>query len=130
MDTKRFDDYQKRMMDAMQNPNKQSNDPFTKLASILENLKTFVNKGTYSQKGFRKEVYNQFKNVDSSDETAKHFQKQLNTYSSSKAEALQTISELYNMVKPLSQQIGSWSSVASIANECMAEIEKSIYNPK
>lgn len=34
------------------------------------------------------------------------------------------------MVKPISIQVSSWLSVADIANEYMAEIEKSIYNSK
>ena len=73
MNDKTFENYQKRMLDAMQNPNEQSNDPFTKLSNILENLKLFVNNGTYSQAGFKQEVEKQFKSVDSSDETARHF---------------------------------------------------------
>ena len=128
MDDKTFENYQKRMLDAMQNPNEQSNDPFTKLSNILENLKLFVNNGTYSQTGFKKEVEKQFKTVNSSDETARHFKKTLKDFCSTKNEALKTISELYSMVKPISNQVGSWSAVASIVNECMAEIEKSIFN--
>lgn len=95
-----FENYQKRMLDAMQNPNRQSNDPFTKLSNILDNLKIFVNDGNYSQTGFKQEVENQFKSIDSS------------------------------MVKPISKQVGSWSSVASIADECIAEIEKGIFHSK
>ena len=130
MNDRNFENYQKRMLDAMQNPNEQSNDPFTKLSNILENLKLFVNNGTYSQAGFNQEVEKQFKSVDSSDETARHFKKTLKDFCSTKNEALKTISELYSMVKPISTQIGSWSAVASIANECMAEIEKSIFHSK
>lgn len=128
MDDKTFENYQKRMVEAMQNPNKQSNDLFTKLSNILDNLKVYVNNCNYSQAGFKKEVENQFKSIDSSSETVKHFKKTLNDFCSSKNEALKTISELYSMVKPISNQIGSWSAVASIVNECMAEIEKSIFN--
>ena len=112
----------------MQNSNKQNNDPFTKLYNILDNLKIFVNTGTYSQAGFKQEVENQFKSVNSSDETVRHFKKTLKDFCSTKSEALKTISELYNMVKPISKQVGSWSTVASIADECMAEIEKSIFH--
>ena len=111
----------------MQNPNKQSNDPFTKLSNILENLNSFVNNGTFSPAGFKKEVEKQFKSVDSSDETARHFKKTLEDFCSTKNEA---ISELHSMVKPISTQVGSWSAVASIANEYMAEIEKSIFHSK
>ena len=92
--------------------------------NILENLKLFVNNGTYSQAGFKQEVEKQFKTVDSSDETARHFKKTLKNFCSTKNEAIKTISELHSMVKPISTQVGSWSAVASIANECMAEIEK------
>ena len=113
----------------MQNQNEQSNDPFTELSNILENLKLFVNNGTYSQAGFKQEVEKQFKFVDSSDETARHFKKTLKDFCSTKNEALKTISELHSMVKPISTQVGSWSAVASIANECMAEIEKNIFHP-
>lgn len=130
MNDKTFENYQKRMLDAMQNPNKQSNDLFTKLSNILENLKTFVNTSTYSQNRFKQEVEKQFKSVDSSDETVRHFKKTLLDFCSSKNESLKTISELHSMVKPLSAQVGSWSAVASIANECMAEIEKSIFHSK
>ncbi len=130
MNDKTFENYQKRMLDVVQNSNKQSNDPFTKLSNILENLKLFVNNGTYSQAGFKKEVERQFRSVDSSDETARHFKNTLKDFCSTKNEALKTISELHSMVKPISTQIGSWSAVASIANECMAEIEKSIFHSK
>ena len=129
MNDMNFENYQKRMLNAVQNPNKQSNDPFTKLSNILENLKLFVNNGTYSQTGFKQEVEKQFKTVDSSDETARHFKKTLKNFCSTKNEALKTISELHSMVKPISTQVGSWSAVASIANECIAEIEKNIFHP-
>lgn len=130
MNDKAFENYQKRMLDAMQNPNKQSNDMFTKLSNILENLKTFVIAGTYSQARFKQEVERQFKSVDSSDETARHFKKTLKDFCSTKNEALKTISELHSMVKPISTQVGSWSAVAGIVNECMAEIGKSIFHSK
>lgn len=129
MDSKKFDDYQKRMLNAMQSPNKQSNDPFTKLSNILENLKAFVNNGPYSESVFKQEVERQFKTVDSSDETAVYFKKTLTDFCSDEIEALKTISELNSMVEPISAQISSWSAVSSIAKECMAEIEKSIYHP-
>ncbi len=129
MNDKTFENYQKQMLNAMQNPNKKSHDPFTKLSSILDNLKIFVNNdNNYSQPKFKQEVENQFKSVDSSDETVRHFKKTLKDFCSTKSEALKTISELYSMVKPISNQVGSWSTVASIANECMAEIEKSIFH--
>ena len=125
-----FENYHKRMLDAMQNPNKQGDDLFTKLSNILDILKVFVNNGNYSQAEFKQEVENQFKSVDSYDETVRHFKKTLKGFCSNKNEALKTISELYSMVKPISNQIGSWSTVASIADECMAEIQKSIYHSK
>ena len=59
MNDKTFENYQKRMLDAMQNPNEQSNDPFTKLSNILDNLKMFVNNGIYSPAGFKQEVEKQ-----------------------------------------------------------------------
>ena len=130
MNDRNFENYQKRMLDAMQNPKEQINDPFKKLSNILENLKLFVNNGTYSQAGFKQEVEKQFKTVDSSDETARHFKKTLKNFCSTKNEALKIISELHSMVKPISTQVGSWSAVASIANEYMAEIEKSIFHSK
>ena len=130
MNNKTFENYQKRMLDAMQNPNEQSNDSFTKLSNILENLKLFVNNGIYSQTGFKQEVEKQFKSVDSSNETARHFKKTLKNFCSTKNEVLKTISELHSMVKPISTQVGSWSAVASIADEFMAEIEKSIFHSK
>ncbi len=89
-----------------------------------------MNNGTFSPAGFKKEVEKQFKSVDSSDETARHFKKTLEDFCSTKNEALKTISELHSMVKPISTQVGSWSAVASIANEYMAEIEKSIFHSK
>ena len=130
MNDKTFENYQKRMLDAVQNPNEQSNDPFTKLSNILENLKMFVNNGPYSPAGFKQEVERQFKSVDSSDETTMHFKKTLKDFCSTNNEALKTISELHSMVKPISTQVGSWSAVASISNECMAEIKKSIFHSK
>lgn len=129
MNGKTFENYQKRMLSAIQNPSKQSNDPFTKLSNILDNLKTFVNnEGNYTQAGFKQEVEKQFKSVDSSDETVRHFKKTLTEFCSTKSESLKTISELYSMVRPISKQVGSWSAVASIANECMSEIEKSFFS--
>lgn len=128
MNDKTFENYQKRMLDAMQNPNKQSNDLFTKLSIILDNLKTFVKTGNYSQAGFRQKVESQFKSVNSSDETVKHLKNTLKNFCSTRSEALKTISELYSMVKPISIQVGSLSAVASIADECMAEIERSIFH--
>lgn len=77
-----FENYQKRMLDAMQNPN--SDDLFTKLSNILDNLKVFVNNGNYSQAEFKQEVENQFKSVDSSDETVRHFKKTLKGFCSNK----------------------------------------------
>ena len=135
MNDKNFENYQKRMLDAVQNPNKQSNDPFTKLSNILENLNSFVNNGTFSPAGFKKEVEKQFKSVDSSDETARHFKKTLEDFCSTKNEALKTKLVFFykfndTMIKPISTQVGSWSAVASIANEYMAEIEKSIFHSK
>lgn len=129
MNEKTFENYKKRMLSAMQNPSKQSNDPFTKLSNILDNLKTFVNNEVnYTQAGFKQEVEKQFKSVDSSDETVRHFKKTLTEFCSTKSESLKTISELYSMVRPISKQVGSWSAVASIANECMSEIEKSFFS--
>ena len=131
MDNKTFEEYQKRMLNAMQNPNKKSNDIFTKLSNILEDLKIFVNNGsTYSKKEFMQEVEKQFKTVDDSDEIVRNFKKTLKDFCSTKMETLKTISELHSMVKPLSVQVSAWSSLASIAIECMTEIEKGIFNPK
>lgn len=130
MDDNIFENYKKKMLDAVKNSNEQSNDPFTKLANILENLKIFVNNGKYSQAGFKQEVEKQFESIDSSDETALYFKKNLKNFCSTKSEALKTISGLHSMVKPISTQVGSWSAVASIANEYMAEIEKSIFYSK
>ena len=93
MDTKRFENYQQRILNAINNPNIQSNDPFTKLSNILDNLKIFVEEKEFSQNVFRQELKRQFSYINSSDETAQHFQKQLNTFCSSKSEALQTISD-------------------------------------
>lgn len=53
MNDKTFENYQNRMLDAIKNSNEQSNDPFTKLSNILENLKLFVNTGIYSQAEFK-----------------------------------------------------------------------------
>ena len=72
----------------MQNPNKQSNDLFTKLSNILDNLKIFVNNGKYFQTKFKQEVENQFKSIDSSCETVRHFKKTLKDFCSTKSEAL------------------------------------------
>ena len=80
------------MLDAVKNSNEQSNDPFTKLANILENLKIFVNNGKYSQAGFKQEVEKQFESIDSSNETALYFKKNLKNFCSTKSEALKTIS--------------------------------------
>ncbi len=129
MDNKTFENYQKRMLNAINTPNFQSKDPFTKLSKILDNLMKYVNAVSFTSVGFRQEIEKQFKTVDSSDETATHFKNTL-LRCSKKSDALRTITDLYSMVKPISLQVSSWSSVASIANGCMTEIEKSIYNSK
>lgn len=129
MDNKTFENYQKRMINAINAPNSQSKDSFTKLSKILDNLKEYINTISFTSVGFRQEIEKQFNTTDSSDETAIHFKNTL-LKCSNKADALRAITDLYNMVKPISLQVGSWSSVASIANECMAEIEKSIFHSK
>ena len=127
MNDKTFESYQKRMLDAMQNPNQHSNDPFTKLSNKLDNLKKFVNCRTFSKAEFKKEVNKLFTDIDSSDEETRHIKNTLISFSSTKEEAIKTISELQSMIKPISVQIGSLSAVADIANEYMAEIEKKIF---
>lgn len=127
MSDKTFEKYQKRMLDAMQNPNQHSNDPFTKLSNKLDNLKKFVNSRTFSKEEFEQEVNKLFSDIDSSDEETRHIKNMLMSFSSTKKEAIKTISELQSMIKPISVQIGSLSAVADIANEYMAEIEKKIF---
>ena len=127
MSDKTFEKYQKRMLDAMQNPNQHSNDPFTKLSNKLDNLKKFVNSRTFSKSEFEQEVNKLFSDIDSSDEETRHIKNMLMSFSSTKKEAIKTISELQSMIKPISVQIGSLSAVADIANEYMAEIEKKIF---
>ena len=127
MSDKTFEKYQKRMLDAMQNPNQHSNDPFTKLSNKLDNLKKFVNSRTFSKEEFEQEVNKLFSDIDSSDEETRHIKNMLMSFSSTKKEAIKTISELQSMIKPISAQIGSLSAVADIANEYMAEIEKQIF---
>ncbi len=48
MDTKTFENYQKRMTNAINTPNPQSKDPFTKLSKILDDLKEYVNTVLFS----------------------------------------------------------------------------------
>lgn len=127
MNDKIFDDYQKRMLNAMSTPNPESNDPFTQLSKILDNLKKYVQGSHFSLSGYKSEIEKQFKITSTSDQTANQFKKTL-LKCTNKTDALRTITDLYDMVKPISLQVGSWSSVASIAKECMAEIEKSIFH--
>lgn len=108
MDNKTFENYQNR---------------------ILYNLTKYVNTVPFTAVEFRQEIEKQFETVDSSYEIATHCKNTL-LQCSNKTDALRTITDLYNMVKPISLQVGSWSSVASIVNECISEIQKSIYNPK
>lgn len=130
MNDMNFENYQKRMLNAVQNPNKQSNDPFTKLSNILENL----NRLWITVHSLRLDSSTKSKNslnlLILLAETARHFKKTLEDFCSTKNEALKTISELHSMVKPISTQVGSWSAVASIANEYMAENWKSIFHSK
>lgn len=56
MEAKRFENYQQRILDAISNTNKHSNDPFTKLSSILEDLKMFVESKPFSHNEFKYEV--------------------------------------------------------------------------
>lgn len=42
MNDKTFENYQKRMLDAMQNQNEQSNDPFTKLSNFHLNTSILI----------------------------------------------------------------------------------------
>lgn len=127
MDDKIFDSYQKRILNAMDTPNLESNDPFTQLFKILGNLKKYVSNGHFSLSGFKSEIENQFNFVDTSNQVANHFKKTL-LKCTTKTDALKTLTDLYDMVKPISLQVGSWSSIANIAEEYMAEIEKSIFH--
>lgn len=72
MNDKIFENYKKQMLDAIKNQTKQSNDLFTKLSNILDNLKIFASSNNYSQIRFKQEIEMQFKCIDSSDETALH----------------------------------------------------------
>lgn len=94
MDNKTFESYQKRMMDAMKNPNSQSNEPFTKLANILDNLNKFLNSDSFSLTGFKQEVEKQFQSVDCSEEIASHFKNTL-LKCTDRTVAVKTISELF-----------------------------------
>ena len=68
MDNKTFENYQKRMLNAINTPNFQSKDPFTKLSKILDNLMKYVNAVSFTSVGFRQEIEKQFKTVDSSED--------------------------------------------------------------
>lgn len=127
MDNQIFDNYQKRILKSMSTPNPESDDFFTILSKILDNLKKYINEKQFSLSGFRSEIEKQFKITDTSDQTANHIKKTL-LQCNTKAEAIITITDLYNMVKPISLQIGSWTTIASITEEFMSEIEKSILN--
>ena len=65
MDNKAFENYQKRMLNAINTPNFQSKDPFRKLSKILGNLTKYVNAVSFTSVGFRQEIEKQFKTVDS-----------------------------------------------------------------
>lgn len=125
MNDRTFENYQKRMLDAMQSSSKQNNDPFIELCNILNNLQIFVNNGTYSQSKFRQEVENQFKSVDLPDAIVSVSKKKLNDFCATKNEALKTILELYYITKSFSEP-----AVAVFTNECIVEIEKSIFHSK
>ena len=130
MNDKLFENYKKRMLEAMQHPNEDKQDNiFSRLSNILDNLRNFVNTVTpYSSVGFKEEVEKQFKAVDHSNEIVKHFFRRLMDFSYDKKEALNTISELYGMAKPLSMQFSSWSTVSDIADEFIAEIQNEIFH--
>ena len=53
MDTMTFENYQKRMQNAINTPNSQSKDPFTKLSKILDNLNKYVSTVSFTSVGFR-----------------------------------------------------------------------------
>ena len=130
MNDKLFENYKKRMLEAMQHPNEDKQDNiFSRLSNILDNLRNFVNTVTpYSSADFKEEVEKQFKAVDHSNEIVKHFFRMLMDFSYDKKEALNTISELYGMAKPLSMQFSSWSTVSDIADEFIAEIQNEIFH--
>lgn len=111
----------------MKNSNEQSNDPFTKLANILENLKIFVNNGKYSQAGFKQEVEKQFESIDSSDETALYFKKNLKNFCSTKSEALKTISGLQSMVKPISTQVSYGQMLQVLLMSIWQKLKKAFF---
>lgn len=73
-------------------------------------------------------INDKLKAVDHSNETVKHFFRMLMDFSYDKEEALNTISELYGMAKPLSLQFSSWSAVSDIADEFIAEIQNEIFH--
>ena len=64
MDNKTFENYQNRILNAMNAPNFQSKDPFTKLSKILDNLTKYVNTVPFTAVEFRQEIEKQFETVD------------------------------------------------------------------
>ena len=61
MNDKLFENYKKRMLEAMQHPNEDKQDNiFSRLSNILDNLRNFVNTVTpYSSADFKEEVEKQ-----------------------------------------------------------------------
>ncbi len=130
MDEKTFQNYQKRLLEATKKLNEQSDDPFTKSCKILDNLKKFVLNGTFSQVKFQQETEKQFNSIVPLDEASASIKRNLMDFCSNRNEALETISELYNFIKPMAVQIGSVPVIRRITMECLEEVKRDIFHSK
>lgn len=103
---------------------KKSNDVFSKEANILGNLKAWITNPEYlySKDLFRQKVLDEFEVITSENRsvTLMNF---LLASSSSKEEALNAISKMYGIIKPMSFEYKAMQKVKSIAEEYLNTIK-------
>lgn len=103
-----------------------SNEPITKLNSILRELKAFINSGVYSKEKFKQEVHLKFANCNFENfaELAKTNRTMLLEFSSTRDEALKTINELLTMSQNMMFQVQYGEATRKFAKQFFSDIEK------
>lgn len=117
--------FEKQVADIMQRTTF-TNESYSKLSSILKELKTFVNTTPFSKHKFRQKVISMFDGFDFkhlSEFTNSSSQMLLN-FSSTKQDALRTINDLENTINVINYQVRYNNAVKNMAKDFMDTLEK------
>jgi hypothetical protein len=120
-------DFEKEIMNAMKNMD-HSNEPATRLDSILYELRVFVSSGVFSVEKFRKEVLAKF-NFDFKDfsEVAEQNKKML-LKCASQQDAIQTINDLQKMSHPVASQLQFGAAASKVASNFISNLEHQLFS--